>query len=116
LQQSSETYQSGESPGKQNYKHSGAEGIAEDKSKEYIDSYVSCMEEQVALHDLEYKQREQQEAVMLTENRRRKIAMWSTQASNISKEHLKYLKISKQEEIALKQMHTELHQFKGALN
>jgi hypothetical protein len=85
------------------------------ENDEYNASYVRCIEEQVTLHDLEYKKREQQAEVTLTENCRREIAIWSKQASNISKTHLKYLKISEQEEIALKQTHTELHQFEGSL-
>jgi hypothetical protein len=88
---------------------------SEDESDEDNESYVRRIEEQVALHDLEYKTREQQEAVTLTETRCREIAIWSKQASNISKAHLEYLKISEQEEIELKQTHTELHQIKGGL-
>jgi hypothetical protein len=99
-QKSGETYQSRESR-TQNYKHSPAEGIAEDKSDESDDEndeyntfYVRCIDEQVAFKNLEHERREQQEAVALTETRRREIAMWSKQASNISKENLEYLKIS----------------------
>ncbi len=116
---SGETSQSGEGRGGQKYKQRPADGIAEGESDESDDEYdkyyVCCIDEQVTFKELEHEKREQEDAVTLTEARRREIAMWSKQASNISKEHLECLKISKQEEVALKRAHIELHQFKGEL-